>query len=138
MRSCQAPLFKNLVGGSTPTPPPPCRKGEGRTLWHSFVLGKIFLVYGLFPCYKKSCNEVLMPYLLIRCFSMRIEIDKFKVYVRCIVVLLEHRSRFSWNFVPRFSFLQTLLCGIIIDEPCQLQLFCLRKNGCWFYKQHKY
>ena len=32
LRSFQAPLFANLVGGPTPPPPPPGRKGGGESV----------------------------------------------------------------------------------------------------------
>ena len=45
LRFCQAPLFQNLVGGSTPPPhppPPPSRKGRGGRRVHTRIAKLIF------------------------------------------------------------------------------------------------
>ena len=53
LRSCQAPLFKNLVGGSTPTPPP-LQKGGGAHTMAFICLRKNFSCVWLISMLQKK------------------------------------------------------------------------------------
>ena len=58
MRSCQAPLFKNLVGGSTPPPfpPPPAERSGGSAHYANIVSKYLF---------KETMKAILVLYYWI-------------------------------------------------------------------------
>ena len=73
LRSCQAPLFQNLVGGSTlpPPPPHPCRKGGG-------VRGCTLCLDPIIS--PRPCSEAFSFFALIIFFYFRSPVFFSKVF----------------------------------------------------------